>query len=1250
MRRNLTGWIARLFALFFIVLSSNAQDFRAVLTGQVTDQSGAVIKNATVTAVNTESGTSYSAQTSDKAVYYIPYVLPGNYKVTVTADGFKAAVQDKVLLLASQTFNQNFKLQVGSVSQQVVVSTAPPQLETSTGSGGTVIDSRALQNVPLNGGQAYMLIGTTPGSQFTNTSFGPGVGNSGTRGWDTTNSYTIGGGIVGNNQFTLNGINITSQTGYGNASPGAWTVSPNIDSIQEVNVMTTTYDARYGRTSGGTVNVVSKSGTDQFHGDVRYAYEGAFMNANNFTNKLTGTPRQGEVQNQFWITAGGPVIKKKLFFFGGFEGYRQSISGTLLTNVPPAFLRPGYNGNPGVNFGLVQQLDSQEFPSGLPIYQPGTAYCLDGGPVTSCNSNHVGQLPFANNTIPGSQINGTAVALMKYIPLPNIPGAENLVKGNNYLGKTPDLYSYNQPQVRVDYNLTDKTKLYSYFLWWKGSEFRSNNGLTGVAANGNINWQHENWVATQDMTHVFSPTLIGDFKVSFNRFFKTAPDGDLSQQTDPSTIGLGMPLPGTTAAKYLPEFTVDDGWGSSILGGKTIFGNNAQIDVTNNITFDADLTKSAGAHSLELGGEIDEFQYGNPGFLGNANGQFGFGSGYTQFNPHNQNCYPVSVSSGDSNTCNSNAPNGSALASLLLGVPSSTSNNVGPGHVDWNKTIFEGQPVWAVYFQDNWRVSHRLTLNVGIRYDVQRGLRERNNNLNRGICLTCVNPITNNSEYQGNVGNSANDAAWSAAGINPDSLQQVLGGIQFAGTNGQSRDAYDTDWSNVGPRVGFAFAIDPKTVVRGGWGLMYSYGLEGGSSIGEYQSTNYTSSIDGGNTPTNHFQSGSPFSSGLVAPTGNSMGLETDLGNGGVQVDFPNRKIPMENIVSMGIQRELPGGMVLDARYAGNFSSRLRTFLWVNGTATLAQVQSFIANPQVANQQVPNPYYGVPGMSGPGQCGTSTTVEAISLLLPLSQYCSPGGAGLVGQYNSPQGRNWYDGLEVKLNRRVYGESGRGLSFQLAYTYSKTINGDGYQNGWPYQDPTQQHWLATTDRTHILSLTSVWNLPVGKGGLLFSTPPAPIGFLINNWSLSGVFNAQSGTPVGVNTGYYYSCTGQSYRPKGGTSVGQGSWFSGNADCWQGIPTYGLANLSGTTGQVRNPTIPSLDLSLQKSTPIRENLGFTLRLDAFNAMNSVLFGGPDTNPGDGPASFSPTSGWSGFGTVGAQQQNFPRILQVSGKISF
>jgi len=319
-----------------------------------------------------------------------------------------------------------------------------------------------------------------------------------------------------------------------------------------------------------------------------------------------------------------------------------------------------------------------------------------------------------------------------------------------------------------------------------------------------------------------------------------------------------------------------------------------------------------------------------------------------------------------------------------LGLPSG-------GNIDWDPPIIEGYPVYAVYAQDNWRVTHRLTLNLGLRYDIQRGLRERFNNLNRGICMTCVSPITNDPAYQANIASSANQAAWMAAGINPSSLNTVHGGIEFPGVNGQPRNAYDTDWSNVGPRIGVAFALNPKTVIRGGYGILYSYGLEGGSSIGETQSTNYVSSLDGGNTPTSYFQSGSPFPGGLLVPTGSSLGLKTDLGNGGVQVDFPGRKIPKEQIVSFGFQRELPGNMVLDARYAGNFTSRLRTFLWIDGTASLAQENAAIANPSIWNQQVPNPYFGVAGMSGPGQCGTGSTVEAIALLEPLSQYCSPGG-------------------------------------------------------------------------------------------------------------------------------------------------------------------------------------------------------------------------------------------------------------------
>jgi hypothetical protein len=1233
---------ACLAAFVFATFACQAQEFRATLTGQVTDSSGAMIKGANVTAVNTDTKTTYTAVTTAKGDYYIPYVLPGTYTVTASSGKFKTAVQEKVLMLASQVFNQNFALQVGSVSEQIVVNAAPPQLETEDASGNNTIGSREIENIPLNGGQIYSLIGTTPGSQVT---YGA---NTQLNGYNAQNSYTIGGGIVGNNQFTLNGSNITSQFTYDNQGAGEWTISPNMDSIEELNVMTTTYDARYGRTSGGTVNSVSKSGTNQYHATARYAFEGTTLNANSYQNNLNASPRNGQVQNQFWITAGGPIIKNKLFIFFGFEGFHQSLASSLFENVAPAFLRPGYNGNAGVDFGLAQTMDPKDFPNGFPIYEPGSGVCLTGGPVTSCNSNQIAQTPFPNDTIPGNLINPTATAILQDLPLPNVANAENLVSGRNYFAQNPGLLHYNQPQVRVDYNLTDRTKLYSYFIYSNGAAYQNLNGFTGIALNGTVNAVHQSIVATQDVTHVFSPTLTADFKASFDRFYETSPDGP-AEQTNPSTIGLAMPLPATTSTEYLPQFTVLDGWstgftGQNPNGDNTIFGNSTNPSITNNYSLNIDFTKTHGAHTMEIGGEIDEFQFGGfPDGGGNPNGHFNYNSGFTQYDPQNSNCY--NPTGGPNPNCNTvpNNQNGSALASFYLGDPAG-------GGVDWIGSIMEGYPVYAGYFQDNWRVSKRMTLNLGMRYDVQRGLRERHNNLNRGVCLTCLNPIGNEASYQANVANAANNAAWTAAGINTASLATVMGGIQFPGVGGQSRDAYDTDYSDAGPRFGFAYTIDPKTVIRGGYGIMYSFGLEGGSSVGETQSTNYTSSLDGGNTPTTNFQSGNPFSSGLLAPTGNSLGLETDLGNGGIHVDFPQRKIPIEQILSLGFQRELAPGLVLDARYAGNFTKRLRVNLWTNGTVSLAQEEEAIANPAYFNQQVPNPYYGVPGISGPGQCGTSTTIPAIELRSILPQYCAPGGTGLVGEYNAPIGGNSYNGLEVKLNKRVSEGWGRGLSFQISYTYSKTINADGYQNGWPYQDMVQIHQLADNDRTHVLAVTSVYNLPFGHGGIMWTHPSRPVDALIGGWILGGVFNAESGTPVGVNTGWFYTCD-HSYRPTGGSTLGH--WFSTASDpssCWQGIPPYGLMNLTGRTNQVRNPTIPNLDLSLEKTLPIWNRVNFTLRLDAFNATNSVLFGGPDTNPGDGAASYNVGSGWSGFGTVGPEQQNTPRTLQVQGKITF
>jgi len=1210
-------------------LATQAQEFRAVLTGQATDTSGAVIKNVTVTAVDNASGTSYTGKTTAQGVYYIPYVLPGTYTVTAKASGFKTTIQDNVLLTASQSYAQNFKLDVGSVAETVEVTAAPPEVDTASGSGGTVIDARQLEGVPLNGAQVYMLLGTTPGSQFTQTSFGTG-GYSGTRGWDVTNAYTLGGGVVGNNQFTLNGTNITQQTAAQNGA-GSWIVSPNIDAIQETNVMTTSYDARYGRTSGGTVNMVTKNGTNQFHGMADEAYEGALMNANNYENNLTGTHRGGWVQNQFHITAGGPVKRNRLFFFFGFEGYRESLAAQVLEHVAPAYERPGYNGNPGVDFSLIQTMDPAEYPNGVPIYEPGTAYCLTGGPATGCGGNSLAQVQFPGNAIPGPQINPIGAALLQYVPLPNIASAQNLAGGNNYTASTPDIYDYNQPMIRVDYNLNQSTKMYSYYEWQKGTENRNQNGFTGVAAKGNINWMRENWVGTQDFTHVFSPTLLGDFKASFTRFATNTPDGNLAAAVDPASVGLTMPLPDTTTLKDLPEINVN--------GLPGIIGNTPGSDVSNSIGFDTDFTKTWGSHNIHIGGMVYEFQYNNFGDLGNGSGNFGFSSQFTQYDPQNGNCYQATPN--PVNPCNSNQNNGLGIASLLLGYPTG-------GGISWNLTQAIGQPVYAIYAQDDWRVTPHLTLNLGLRWDVERGLRSRQNLLDRGLCLTCVSPINSDPNYAANIANGANQTAWAAAGIPTPGT--VYGGLEFAGYNGQPRSAYNLDWTDIGPRIGFAYALDPKTVIRGGWGLMYSYGLEGGNASGASANTPYISSLDNVN-PTNYFQGGSPFSNVsnvLNKPPGDSIGLLTDVGEGIGQEDFPDRKIPREKIFSFGLQHEFPGAVVLDARYAANYTSKLRIGLWLNGVMTLAEENAAIANPAIWDQQVPNPYYQVASMVGNG-CGQGKTVQAIDLLLPLSQYCNAGGNSVTGQPNFPMGHNWYNGMEVKLTKRMQGGATQGLTFQVSYTWSKTINGDGYLNGWPYQDPRQIHYLAGSDRTNVAGITTVYDLPFGKGGMRFNNPNPIVGAFINNWRLSSVIAAQSGQPVGINQGYQYHCD-HSYRPDNGTSVREGHWFYANKSCWSGNTQWELMSLNGETDVVRTPTITNVDLSLVKQVPIRDWANFSLRLDAFNAFNTVLFGGPDTNPGDNDATYTQGAGWSGFGTVGPYQQNFPRILQVSGKITF
>lgn len=1186
--------IAILLTAFCV--GSWAQEFRSTLTGQITDPSGAVVPGARVQAVNRDTQQAYSTVTTAGGTYFIPYVLPGTYKVTVTAQGFNTKAQDNVLLQAGKSAGLNFVMKLGTQSQTVEVTGAPPLLETANGSGGTVLTQRQLENLPLNGRQVYTLVGTTPGSQFLQTQFGA-KGYSGTRAWDVSNNYTLGGGVQGYQQFTLDGSNITMQA---HGSQGTWEMAPNVDALQEVNVMTTTYDARYGRTGGGTVNMVSKSGTNEYHGDLYEYLENGALNANNFENNLNGIPRQNLHQHQFGGTFGGPVKKDKIFFFGSYEQYFENIPFTTVTSVPPAYLRP--NGG-GVDFTQT----------GYTVYDPLTTVCNSpGGTIGNCPNNNYSRTPFPNDTIPANRINPIGAAVVNLYPLPNT-GSGGLQ--NNFTANVPDQYRYWQPMARVDYDTSDKTRLYSMFAFQHGTEFRNSSGFPSPAENGNINQMRQSLVATQDATHIFSPTLLADFKLSFSRYIQVAPGGDLSSTVTPESIGLNMPKVPTTTLNLLPIFNNQNG-----AYYPQVVGNSIGTDVFTTTTFDNDWTKTLSKHTIHFGGEIAEFQYGNPDSVGSPNGVFHFDSRNTQYNPLQRNTL-------------SGINDGFIVGDMLLGDPYE-------GNVDFNDTTFQGFSFWSLYVQDDWKVTRRLTLNIGLRYDVQLGLRERYNRLNRGMCFTCVNPISNDPTYQANLASDA--PALRAAGLDPASLATVYGGLTFPGKE-NGKDAYDTDWSNIQPRLGFAYALNPKTVIRGGYGIFYTVGLEGGSDIGFSIPTPYISSINGGVTPTDYFASGNPFPTGVQTPPGSSLGLLTALGNG-ASIDFPGRRIPRSQQFSFGFQRELPGQMVLDARYVGNYTDRLRVFVWDNGTATLQQENAAIANPSLFNAQVPNPYYGVPGIPQSSTCGSNPTISRVTLLLPLSQYCN-----LIGQYNDPLGNQNYNGLEVKLNKRL----SAGLDFQLSYTFSKTMGATGYQNGWPYQDQSLKYEVAGSDRTHILTVDGDWQLPVGKGRKFLSNAGGVLNALVGGWSTNFIVSAQTGTPTGLNTGYYYNCN-HSYTPNGGPTLNNylyNDYSNGNPlGCWSTIPQYGLMNLPDRIATLRNPSIVNLDFSIHKDFAITERYRLQLRGEAQNLTNTVLFPGPDNNPSDGPPTLQSNGTYTGFGTVNLYQQNFPRIVQLAAKFIF
>ncbi|MGH9914258.1 MAG: TonB-dependent receptor domain-containing protein, partial [Pyrinomonadaceae bacterium] len=819
------------FAFLILITIANVypQDFRATITGQVTDQNGAMVAGASIKATRVGANVPVETRSNDEGFYTIPYLNPGTYIIEVSASGFSTVKREGIVLQTADKLNLPVALSIGQLGQEEVTVTGQELIQSGTANRGLVFDPVKVQEYPLNGRQSYMLMALTPGVIFTQEQFGS-EGFSGTRGWDVTGNYKINGGKVGTNQFLLNGAPISTT--------GGWQVAPNIDAIQEFKVMTNTYDAQFGRTGGGTVNTTLKSGGNEYHGTLFEYMRNSVLDANTTQNNQAGAPRGKHITNQFGGTFGGPIRKDKDFVFFSLEIFREIVPFPRVSDSPPLDLR-----------------DGQHFTKyGIKIFDPLTTHVCGTKPTdpTDCIDTFVRD-PFPGNVIPADRISPIGKAILDLYPAPNGEG----LRQNFFATANTGRYRYHQPIVRVDHVFDDRNRIYGVYTYQNGFEDRNQNGFPPPAEVGNIisNRQDRNFLL--DYTRVMSPTRVLDVRLSVGRFDERFPDGERDLDFTADQLGINIPHPPTVDRNTAPRINLGD--------YNSIIGNTFSFSADNQINFAPSMTQTIGRHTLHYGLEFSRIARANSG-PGRANGELTFFRNVTQqFRGRSQS-----------------GLDGYSVASLLLGIPNgSPPNTPEGGFIDFNDSFYRINQYYAGFIQDDWKITPTLTLNLGLRYDVQLPFIERYNRVNEEFDFTIKNPLSDQII-----------ANWKALKVQydatnpqfpyPDPPAAIMGGRRFP--DDENRRTYDTDYTNIQPRIGVAWSFTPKTVLRAGFGIYYRFNTQGNLSDGFSQRTPYTASLDGGITPsaglTGPFSLQNPFPNGFISPTGSTLGPLTSIGRG----------------------------------------------------------------------------------------------------------------------------------------------------------------------------------------------------------------------------------------------------------------------------------------------------------------------------------------------------------------------------------
>jgi len=1146
------------------------QDFRASIGGQVTDPAKAPVPDAIVKTTNRQNAEVSETKTNTFGYYSIPFLNPGTYDIEVSAQGFHTLKQEGLVLTVADKLDLPFTLTLGQMNQEVTVTSQQDLIQTTSADRGLVFDPIKTQEYPLNGRQVYMLMGLVPGVIFTQEQFGAN-GFSGTRGWDVTGSFKINGGRPSTNQYLLNGAPISTF--------GTWQLSPNVEAIQEFKVQTGTFDSQFGRTGGGTVNIILKQAGSNWHGDLFEYFRNSVLDANTFQNNAQGQPRGIHNQHQFGGIVGGPVRKDKDFLFFSFEGWREVVPFPFVGSTPPMDIR-----------------DGQHFSTyGVNIFDPlTTRRCT---PTDNCPTGvqYVRAL-FAGNVIPKDRISPIGVNILNLYPAPNgNPGQLQ----NNFLA-APNLgrYAYNQPIGRWDHEFGTRDRFYSVVTFQHGNEFRNNNGFPPPAQRGQITSERtdQNYIA--DWTHIFSSTTVLDMRGSFGRFTSFFPDGSNSYPFTYSQLGIkSMPIPPTVSRKTAPVIRLDL--------FPDIVGTSYSWNTDNQWDFAPSISQVRGKQTWHYGFEWS--------YIGRGAGGPGLATGRLDFNSRYWTQQYKERGFGQSD--------GNGVASLLLGLPTG-------GQIDYNDSYYRTQHYYAFFFQDDWKVRPHLTLNLGLRWDVQVPFVEQHNRVNSEFAFDTKNPLSDQIMPKWRQMKADWDSTHPGQEfLYPAPPSVIKGGMIFPGVDGKPRRIYDTDWTNLQPRFGLAWQFVSKTVLRAGFGVYHRPVGNSGLTNGFSRTTSYLRSLDGDFTPsaglTGPYSLENPFPDGYQTPTGSALGLATNAGNS-LSIDSRDLKTPRIYEWAIGIQRALPGNTVLDVSYAANRAVHEPVAQqW--GNVSLADFTMGHQSPAYLNTALPNPFQNIlPASTG---FGTSSSINAYDLRRPYPIF-----PGVVINTN-PVGKYWYDALQLSVEKKVLGTRGPGLlTFILSYTFDKSFEANHRLNDWNFAEPLI-HELDNNDKPQSLAFSGIWNLPFGRGARFLSSRTTVVEGAVSDWSFDWIFTYYAGYPVGKPNAVY-SCG--DYRVK---DQNFDHWFNNDKNCYSDYLPYSLRNVEDRFPNIRNPAEPQMNLAIQKKFRVTERYSFQLRAESFNVTNTAIFPGPNTD-------------WRSpqFGKVTLSQQNFPRLIQLAAKFSF